>query len=178
MTLDETLKLLHTKERESSYLFENALSIKRYRAKSNIQILRPSEAFFLPAVNAEARIKWGRIFIREIFQLSGITVDEDGPDEPMFLITIADKSHVTTDQPQQINLSRIKRTLGCGPKGLSYIGMIEPGYYNVIYDELGKQRKKARAFSGLGRYRGAACETSGKNKIPPYANYAWSVRCP
>jgi hypothetical protein len=111
MTLHEILRLLRIKERESGYLLENALSLKRYREKSNIQILRPSEVFYLLAVNSKARIKWGAVFIQEIFQFFGITVDEDGPDEPMFLITIADKSHVTTDQPQQINLQRIKRKL-------------------------------------------------------------------
>jgi hypothetical protein len=182
MTLHEILRLLRIKERESGYLLENALSLKRFREKSNIQILRPSEVFYLLAVNSKARIKWGAVFIQEIFQFFGITVDEDGPDEPMFLITIADKSHVTTDQPQQINLQRIKRKLGSGLKGLSYIGMIEPGYYNVIYNELGKKQKNLVSWHGhflvWGITEERLAETSGKNKIPLYANYAWSVRCP
>ena len=141
MTLHEILQLLRMKERESGYLLENALSLKRYREKSNIQILRPSESFYLPAVNSKARIKWGAVFIQEIFQFFGITADEDGPSKPIFLVTIADKSHVTTNQPQHINLSRIKRKLGVGLNGLSYIGMIEPGYYNAIYDEFGAQQR-------------------------------------
>jgi hypothetical protein len=112
-------------------------------------VLKPSDAFYLPAVNSKARIKWGRIFIREIFQFFEITADEDdGPNEAMFLVTIADKSHVTSDQPQQINLIRIKRKLGSGLKGLSYIGMIEPGYYNVIYDESGKKQKNVASWHG------------------------------
>jgi hypothetical protein len=64
------------------------------------------------------------------------------------LVTIADKSHLTTDQPQPINLSRMKRRLGAGLKGLSYIGMIEPGYYNVIYDEFGNKRKNVVSWHG------------------------------
>ena len=148
MTLPEILQLLRIKERESGYLLENALSFKRYREKSNIQILRPSEAFYLPAVNSKARIKWGTVFIQEIFQFFGIADEDDGPHEPIFLVTIADKSHVTTDQPQQINLSRIKRKIGAGLRGLSYIGMIEPGYYNVIYDEIGNKHKNVVSWHG------------------------------
>jgi hypothetical protein len=70
------------------------------------------------------------------------------PFEPVFLVTIADKSHLITDQPQQIQLSRIKRKIGAGLKGRSYIGMIEPGYYNVIYDELGNKRKNVVSWHG------------------------------
>ena len=125
-----------------------ALSLKRYREKSNFQILWHSEAFYLPAVNSKARIKWGAVFIQEIFEFFGVADEDDGPHEPIFLVTIADKSHVTSDQPQQINLTRIKRKLGAGLRGLSYIGMIEPGYYNVIYDELGKQRKNVVSWHG------------------------------
>ena len=148
MTLHEIMQLLRMKERESGYLLENALSLKRYREKSNIQILRPSDAFYLPAVNSKARIKWGTVFIQEIFQFFEITADEDGPHEPMFLVTIADKSHVTTNQPQRINLSRIKRKLGAGLGGLSYIGMIEPGYYNVIYGLSGNKEKNVVSWHG------------------------------
>ena len=122
------------KERESGCSLENALLLKRYREKSNIQILRPADAFYLPAVNAKARIKWGGIFIREIFNFFEVADEDDGPNEPIFLVTIADKSHLTADQPQQINLTRIKRKLGSGLKGLSYIGMIEPGYYTALYE--------------------------------------------
>jgi hypothetical protein len=163
MTLHEISQLLRIKERESGYLLENALSLKRYREKTNIQILRPSEVFFLPAVNAKARINWGTVFIQEIFQFFGITADEDGPHEPIFLVTIADKSHVTSHQPQQINLIRIKRKLGAGLRGLSYIGMIEPGYYNLIYDELGKKQKSLISWHGHFLVWGVAEERLAKH---------------
>jgi hypothetical protein len=141
MTLDKTLELLRVKEKKSGYLLRNVLSQIRHRRKSNINILEASHAFYLPAVNSRARIKWSTIFIQEIFRFFDIPDNEHGPPEPVFLVTIADKSHVTTDQPQQIQLSRIKRKIGPGLKGLSYIGMIEPGYYNLIYDEFGNRRK-------------------------------------
>jgi hypothetical protein len=53
MTLLEILRLLRIKEKESGYLHENALSLKRYREKSNVQTLRPADAFYLPAVNSK-----------------------------------------------------------------------------------------------------------------------------
>jgi hypothetical protein len=149
MNFKETLKLLRIKERESGYLLDNALSLKRYREKSNIQIIRPSEVFYLPAVNAKARIKWGRIFIREIFNFFEVADEDDGPNEPIFLVTIADKSHATSDQPQLINLTRIKRKLAAGLNALSYIGTIEPGYYNAIYNELGKKQKNIVSGTGI-----------------------------
>jgi hypothetical protein len=148
MTLNETLTLLRIKEKNSGSLLNFALSLKRYRENSNVQVLQPSDAFYLPAVNSKARIKWGRVFIEEIFKFFRVADDENNPVEPVFLVTIADKYHVTTDQPQQIQLSRIKRKIGAGLKGLSYIGMIEPGYYNVIYDELGNKRKNVVSWHG------------------------------
>jgi hypothetical protein len=148
MTLDETSKLLRSKENKSGYLLESALSLKRHRQKSDIKILQASDAFYLPAVNPKARLKWGRAFIDEIFKFFHITANDHGPGNPVFLITIADKSHLTTDQPQPINLARIKRKLGSGLKGLSYIGMIEPGYYNIIFDEFGEQQKNVVSWHG------------------------------
>jgi hypothetical protein len=148
MTVSETLKLLRTKEKKSGYLLNFALSLKRYRENSNVQVLRPSEAFYLPAVNSKARIKWGAVFIQETFKFFRVADDEHGPLEPFFMVTIADKGHVTTDQPQKIQLSQIKPKIGAGLMGLSYIGMIEPGYYNVIYDEFGDQRKNVVSWHG------------------------------
>jgi hypothetical protein len=57
MTLSETLKLLRIKEKKSGSLLNFALSLKRYRDNMDIQFLRPSDAFYLPAVNSKARIK-------------------------------------------------------------------------------------------------------------------------
>jgi hypothetical protein len=132
MTLSETLALLRMKEKKTGRLLENAISLKRHRKNSNIDILRNAEAYYLPTVNSRARVKWGTTFIEEIFRFFEIADDQQGPLEPLFLVTIADKGHGTTDQPQRINLPRIKRKIGAGLMGLSYIGMIEPGYYNVI----------------------------------------------
>jgi hypothetical protein len=141
MNLSETLELLRTKEKQSGSLLESALSLKRYRRWSNIEILQGSNAYCLSAINSKARIKWGHVFIGQIYHFFNLKIGDDAPIEPIFLVTLAEKSGLTTDQPRQINLSRIKRKLAAGMVGLSYIGMIEPGYYNIIYDQAwGKQR--------------------------------------
>jgi hypothetical protein len=148
MTLSETLTLLRIKERKSGSLLNVALSLKRYRERSDTPILGASDAFYLPAVNSKARIKWGTVFIQETFKFFGVADDKNGPNKPVFLVTLVDNSHVTTAQPQQVNLTRIKRKLGAGLKGMSHIGMIEPGYYNVIYDDVGKQQKNIVSWHG------------------------------
>jgi hypothetical protein len=148
MTLNETLKLLRIKDKESGYLLKYALSLQRNCVKSNFQRLRNSDCFSLPAVNSKARIKWGAVFVKETFEFFKIAKDTNGPTTPLFLVTIADNSHLTTAQSQQINLPKIKRKLGAALMGLSHIGMIEPGYYNVIYDEFGDQRKNVISWHG------------------------------
>jgi hypothetical protein len=149
MTLDETLNLLRSKEKESGRLLENALWLKRHRQNSNLEIFQDSSVFHLPAVNSKARIKWGSIFVERIFEFFAIANDQDGRSNPIFLVTLADKSHLTTTQPQQrINLTGIKRKLRSALNGLSYIGMIEPGYYNAIYDEYGTPQKNMVSWHG------------------------------
>jgi hypothetical protein len=140
MTLSETLELLRDKEKQSGSLLESALSLKRYRKLSNLPILHGSDVFYLPAVNCKARIKWGHEFIRQIYQFFDLSDEDHGPSEPVFLVTLAEKSALTSDRPQHIDLQGIKRKLGSGLKGLSYIGMIEPGYYNNIYQSGQKQK--------------------------------------
>ncbi len=63
MDLSQTLYLVSEKEKANGLLLKSALSLKRHRERSYQTILRRSEAFYLPAVNTKARIKWGRVFI-------------------------------------------------------------------------------------------------------------------
>ncbi len=148
MNLNQTLELLRRRERKSASMVKSALSLKRHRQWMSLPILYPSEAFYLPAVNTRARIKWGRIFITNVFQFFDIAADENGPNEPVFFVTVADKSHLTTDQPQQINLGCIKGKLASGLKGLSYIGIIEPGYFNNIYSSAGRIERNVVSWHG------------------------------
>lgn len=138
MNLSQTLKLLHKKEVENGKWLQDALALRRNRQLANLGIIHASNAFYLPAVNSKARIKWGRIFIKGLYDHFQIPETQHGPNEPVFLVTIADRAHLTTDQPQKINLAGIKRKLRSGLKGLSYVGMIEPGYYTNIYESKDK----------------------------------------
>jgi hypothetical protein len=148
MNLNQTLDLLRKKEKENDYFLRAALSLKRYRRRINCEILRTCDASCLPTITAKARIMWGRIFIQEIYRFFNLTDDENGPHEQSFFVTLADKLHVTTCQPQRINLQRIKRKLSANLRGLNYIGMIEPGYYNNIYDQSGGQQKDVVSWHG------------------------------
>lgn len=147
MDLSETLELLRTKEKTNGKMLKQAISLKRFRKWSNLSVLRGNDAFYLPAVNTKARIKWGHEFIRQIYRFFNLADDDHGPIEPVFLVTLAEKSGLTSDQPQHIHLSHIKRKLAAGMVGLSYIGMIEAGYYNNIYQS-GKNRNNVVSWHG------------------------------
>ena len=144
----QTLELLRDKEKQSGSLLKSAPSLKRFRKLSNLRVLHGSDVFYLPAVNCKARIKWGQAFIRKVYHFFNLYNGDDGPIEPVFLVTLAEKSGLTTDQAQRINLSRIKRKLAAGMVGLSYIGMVEPGYYNTIYNDPGDKVKNVVSWHG------------------------------
>jgi hypothetical protein len=93
MILTETLKVLRMKEMETGHLLKDALSLQRSCVSSNFHFLRNSDAFPLLTVNSKARIKWGTVFVEEMFDFFKIADDENGPTDPLFLVTIADKFH-------------------------------------------------------------------------------------
>ena len=148
MNLSQTLKLLRDKERKSGSRLQSALELKRYREQSKFEIIEKSHAFYLPAVSTHARIKWGCVFIRQIYKFFNLADDQHGPNAPVFHVTVADKSGLTTDQLQTINLRCIKRKLASALKGLSYIGMVEPGYFNNAYSEPGDKVKNVVSWHG------------------------------
>lgn len=125
----EALELVRDKERSNGVRLKNALLLPRHYSRSDLEILQGSDAFYLPAVNVDARIKWTTACLREMYKHFDIDKGDEGANVPIFLVTIADKSHVTTGQPKNINFQAIRRKLGGALQGLSYIGMIEPGYY-------------------------------------------------
>lgn len=141
MLFEEALWLLREKEKQSGYFLKHALQLNRYYQPANLEILSAADAYYQPAVSSKARIKWGGIFIERILKFFEIDEHQGGPSKPVFLVTIADRSHLTTSQPQQINLNSIKRKLRSALIGLSYVGMIEPGYFNSIYDENGRLKR-------------------------------------
>jgi hypothetical protein len=134
MNIDETLAYFQSQERKAGDLLFDAVW---KNDPENTDILRADNAFYLPAVNAKARIKWGTLLIRELFEFFEIPDTESDPEIPIFFVTLADKSLVTSAQPQNIDAELFKRKLGARLRGFNYIGMIEPGYYYNAFDTMG-----------------------------------------
>lgn len=115
-------------------MLTKALPLKRFQQKRlNRDVLEASGAFCLPAVNPYARIKWGRIFIREVFRFFDMSDDQMHPHELAYFVTLVDGDLVTTAAPQKINVQGIRRKLGGRLRGINYIGMIEPAYYGNVF---------------------------------------------
>jgi hypothetical protein len=132
MNLQKTLKYFRLQEKQSGQLLLDAL----WRDKNkNYGWLISSNSLYLPAVNTKARIQWGTSIIGELFEFFEITDTEGDPEIPVFFVTLADKSLITSAQPQNIDVQLFKRKLGGRMRGLNYIGMIEPAYYYNGFDE-------------------------------------------
>jgi hypothetical protein len=142
MNLIETLMLIRTNEKKiENSLRDGLISKRNQKIRLDTHILDRLDAISLPAVNSDARIKWARIFAREMFAYFGMPPNDSHPDESVFLVTLADKEFITTAKRQDIEIPLMKRTFGGRLKGLNYIGVIEPGYYNNVYIN-GEDRKE------------------------------------
>jgi hypothetical protein len=87
MNLSKTLELVRQKEKANGRLLESALLLKRYYSRSDFNMLRCAESFYLPVVNAKARIKWATAFIEQTFRYFGLDENDEGPATlaPIFL---------------------------------------------------------------------------------------------
>jgi hypothetical protein len=132
MSLKKTLKYFCSQEKQSGQLLLNAVCRDK---KKKYEMLISANSLYLPAVNTKARVKWGTSLIRELFEFFNVTDTESDPQIPVFFVTLADKSLITSAQPQTIDLELFKRKLGGRMRGLNYLGMIEPGYYYNAFDE-------------------------------------------
>jgi hypothetical protein len=144
----ETLELIRKYERNSGELLKEALSLPRYYNHSDFEILRRPDAFYLPAMNATARINWAGSFFAGLCSHFKLRMTDEGPDVPMFLVTIADKAHLLSAQSAKVNFGSIRRKLSGALQGLTYVGMIEPAYFNAIYDESGRKIKDVVSWHG------------------------------
>jgi hypothetical protein len=179
MNLLQTLELVRSKEKENGKLLENALLLKRYYDRKCLSLLSGSESYYMPALNAKARIKWTTTFIREMYQHFDLGKGDEGPSVPVFLVTIADKAHLTTAQFPNGNFQTIRQKLSGALQGLHYVGMIEPGYYNVIYDENGDEIKDIVSWHGHFLVWGAGRRKleSWRRKILPRLQRVIPRRC-
>jgi len=145
MNIDETLAYFRRKERKAGDLLFDAVW---KNDRENIDLLRAEHAFYLPTVNAKARIKWGTLLIRELFAYFKVPENASDPEIPVFFVTLADKSLITTAEPQAIDIELFKRKLGGRLRGLNYIGMIEPAFYHNAFDIMSQQTPPLVSWHG------------------------------
>jgi hypothetical protein len=75
-------------------------------------MLISANSLYLPAVNTKARIQWGALLIRELFAYFKVPKKASDPEIPIFLVTLAVKSLITTAEPQKIDIELFRRKLG------------------------------------------------------------------
>jgi hypothetical protein len=145
MNLKQTLKYFRLQEKQSGQLLLNALWKDK---KKNYDMLISANSLYLPAVNMKARIKWGTSLIRELFEFFEIPDTERHPEIPVFFVTLADKSMITTAALQKIDIELFKRKLGGRLRGLNHAGMIEPAYYYSAFDTMGRHTPPLVSWHG------------------------------
>jgi hypothetical protein len=148
MTIDKTLNDLRSQKMQSGELLLDAVCGRHKKNNYMHQMLICANPLYLNAVNTKARIKWGTLLIQELFEFFNIPKNESDPETPVFFVTLADKSMITTAQPQQINIEQFRRKLGARMRGLNYIGMIEPGYYYNTFDATGQKTSPLVSWHG------------------------------
>ena len=144
----QTLELICANELSCGKLLEKALELPRHYGNSDFPLIREPLAVYLPAINATARIHWATTWVCEFYKYFDLNDDDEGPNIPLFLVTIADKTYLTNAETQNIDFESIRRKLSGALQGLDYVGMIEPGFYNVIYDEDGEIQRDVVSWHG------------------------------
>jgi hypothetical protein len=119
-------------DRDLKRAFESAQN-RNILAVSDRQLLQGPNGRFLYAVNKRGRQLWSRALASEFSQFFGVGLGHLYPDQPLFLVTLADRSCVTAHDAKEIDIAGFIRQLRQGLMGLSYLAMIEPAYYvNIV----------------------------------------------
>ena len=148
MNVSESVKSLRDQEKQAGEALLDAVQRGNKKGRQSDQMLISGNSLYLPAVNTKARIKWGTLLIRELFEHFEIPNNESEPELRVFLVTLADKSMVTSAQPQTIDVELFRRKLAARMRGLNYIGMIEPAYYYNTFDENVQQTSPLVSWHG------------------------------
>jgi hypothetical protein len=127
---------------------ELTLSFEKSRKKHTItpkdrKLTDPSSALDLCCVNHFARLRWSRAFCREFQHFFKLRDKNPFPDQPLFFVTLTDVSCTTDHDAPWINIYDFKRRLQAGLRGLSYVGMVEPGLYVNVCPGTRWSNKKA-----------------------------------
>jgi hypothetical protein len=111
--------------------FEEAKN-RRSIALRDRQIIRPIKAGELNAANPCARVRLGNALWSQFSEFFGLSDSHPTPDVPVFWLTLVDHGCVTDLNARDIDAAVFIRRLRTGLRGLSYIGMIDPGLYANI----------------------------------------------
>jgi hypothetical protein len=109
-------------------------------SRTDEALLHSSHRHELLAVNRHSRVLWGRAVCN---QLSAFFCCADGinHNRPIFLVTLVDRSCMTSVSAADVDIKAVKTRLRSGLRGLSHLGMIEPAYYVNLQDGIYHQRR-------------------------------------
>jgi hypothetical protein len=116
---------------------------KHTTTQQDRKLTDPSSALDLCCVNYFARLRWSRAFCKEIEEFFALDNQNPFPDQPLFFVTLTDVSCTTDHDAPWIDIYNFKRKLQAGLRGLSYIGMVEPGLYINVCPGTRWSNKKA-----------------------------------
>jgi hypothetical protein len=95
----------------------------------DLDLLDSCSALDLCCVNHFARIRWSKAFCKEFEEFFGLDDQHHFPDRPLFFVTLTDVTCTTNHDASMIDISKFKRKLQAGLRGLNYVGIVEPGLY-------------------------------------------------
>jgi hypothetical protein len=91
----------------------------------------------LNAANPHARIVWTQALWDELVCRFKLDEEKIVPEEPFWWVILADTACIGNLNGAGINLESFRRHLCAGLRGLSYIGIIDPGLYAYLHSGTG-----------------------------------------
>ena len=142
MTFFQQTKIsLHERTSESN--LRRAFQEARNRhtvSRGDPGLLHSSHRHQLLAVNRYSRVCFGRAVSDQLSRFFCFP-DRVEHNQPIFLVTLVDRSCVTSVSAAAVDLEAIKIRLRYGLRGLSFFGMIEPAYYANLEQGIYPQRR-------------------------------------
>jgi hypothetical protein len=98
-------------------------------SRGDSQIILPRNAVELNASNPFSRILWGRILCEEFSKFFELDDLVNYPNVPLYWVTLVDLDCWVAPDDHDGDIAAFARSLRAGLNGLSYIAVIEPGYF-------------------------------------------------
>jgi hypothetical protein len=114
--------------KEMQLAFEKSRK-KHTITKQDLRLTDSCSALDLCCVNHFARVRWGKAFCQQFEEFFKLDDENSFPNQPLFFVTLTDVSCSTNHDETSVKISKFKRKLQAGLRGLNYVGMVEPGLY-------------------------------------------------